>query len=670
MNPDLKSRIENLKQEIEYHNYRYYVLDQPEISDAEYDQLYRDLLQLEKENPALKTPDSPTQRIGAPPLQAFATVEHSVPMLSLDNALNEEEIREFDTRIKRLLPARQAVEYICELKLDGVAVELVYENGLLMNGSTRGDGYIGEDVTQNIKTINTIPLSLKGSRVEGRIEIRGEVIMRHSDFEQLNKQRLDHDETPFANPRNAAAGSLRQLDSRITARRPLVFFPYGVGQISNPAGLITHKDHLERFKAYGFKVNPYIKRCQDIDEVIEQHKAMLELRDTLDYEIDGVVIKVNHLELQSALGVKTKSPRWAIAFKFPAQQKTTQILDINAQVGRTGTLTPVAKLKPVKVGGVVVSRVTLHNQDEIDRKDIRVHDWVLIERAGDVIPKVVQVIKSRRSGNEKKYVLPHRCPVCNSKTIKPEGEVARRCVNLACPAQVKERILHFASKQAMDIDGLGEKLVTQLVNRDLVKTAADLYKLNIDTLKALERMATKSAENIIKAIDQSRNRSLDRLVYALGIRYVGEHVARVLTRHYPDVEALKKATPEKLMAIEEIGPNVAQSVFAFFQNPQNLKTIEDLQAQGLKTRAEQKETAAVLEGKVFVFTGALQQFTRNQARLMVEDAGGRATSAVSQNTDYVVVGENPGSKAKKAEELDIPLLSEQQFLEMINHPDK
>ncbi len=666
MDSRVKAKIEELKKEINYHNYRYYVLDDPEISDAEYDRLYRTLNRLEAENPELITPDSPTRRIGAPPLKSFNTIDHSIPMLSLDNAFNENEIREFDRRIKRLLPEEKIIDYICEFKLDGVAIELVYENGLLISGSTRGDGITGENVTHNTKTLKTIPLALRGENTQGRIEIRGEVIMVHSDFEKLNEKRLKHDEPAFANPRNAAAGSLRQLDSAITAKRPLVFFPYGVGEFSNKADIATQSDYIDKFREFGFKVNPHTVRCHGIDQVIEQHRIALDLREKLDYEIDGLVVKVNRLDLQSTLGIKSKSPRWAIAYKFPPRQETTQILEIVAQVGRTGTLTPVANLKPVKVGGVVVSRVTLHNQDEIDRKDIRINDWVVIERAGDVIPKVVKVVKSRRRGREIEYSLPQKCPVCNSDTFKPEDEVARRCVNLACPAQVKERILHFAAKPAMDIEGLGNKLVYQLVDKHLIETVADLYKLSISQLQKLERMGRKSAENIINAIDNSRQRSLDRLVYALGIRFVGEHVARILTQHYTDLNQLKEVSADELMAIPEIGPNVAKSVVSFFQNLQNLQIIKEFEEQGLNIKAEQTDKSTVLDNKVFVFTGALTSLSRNEARRLVENAGGRATSSVSKNTDYVVIGDNPGSKADKARELGVTIISEEEFLKRVN----
>ncbi|MBD3386909.1 NAD-dependent DNA ligase LigA [candidate division KSB1 bacterium] len=666
MDSRARAKIEELKKEIDYHNYRYYVLDDPEISDAKYDRLYRELTRLEAENPELITPDSPTRRVGASPLESFNTIDHSIPMLSLDNALNENEIREFDQRIKRLLPEEKIIEYICELKLDGIAIELVYENGMLISGSTRGDGITGEDVTRNTKTIKTIPLALRGENTRGRIEIRGEVIMVHSDFEKLNEKRLKHDESPFANPRNAAAGSLRQLDSAITAKRPLMFFPYGVGEFNNKAGIATQSDYINRFKEFGFKVNPHTVVCHGIDKVIEQHLVALDLREKLDYEIDGLVVKINRLDLQSMLGIKSKSPRWAIACKFPPRQETTQILEIVAQVGRTGTLTPVANLKPVKVGGVVVSRVTLHNQDEIDRKDIRINDWVVIERAGDVIPKVVKVIKSRRRGGELEYSLPQKCPVCNSDTFKPEDQVARRCVNLACPAQVKERILHFAAKTAMDIDGMGDKLVDQLVDKHLIETVADLYKLSVSQLQKLERMGRKSAENIIKAIENSRQRSLERLLYALGIRFVGEHVARILTQHYNSLNQLKEVSTDELMAIPEIGPNVAKSVVSFFQNPQNLQIIKELEEQGLNIKTEQTDKSTVLDNKVFVFTGVLKSLRRSEARRLVENAGGRATSSVSKNTDYVVIGDNPGSKADKARELGVTIISEEEFLKRVN----
>jgi DNA ligase (NAD+) len=660
-----KARIDELTRDLNHHNYRYYVMDDPVISDAEYDRLLRELIDLETKHPELKRPDSPTQRVGAKPLDAFGTVIHRLPMLSLENSINEEEIREFDQRIRRALAMKSSPDFVCEPKLDGLAVELVYENGLLQTGSTRGDGNTGEDITQNIKTIHSIPLRLRSEDLSppARIEVRGEVIMTTEDFAILNENRLANDEPPFANPRNAAAGSLRQLDPGITAKRPLLFFPYGIGELSerSPA---TQLELLELFEVFGFKRTPNSTLCHGIGEVITYYQQSLESREDLPYEIDGVVVKVNRLDLQAQLGIRTRTPRWAIAYKFPAKQEITQIEQIVAQVGRTGTLTPVANLKPVNVGGVMVSRATLHNQDEIDRLDARIGDWVVVERAGDVIPKIMQVIKDRRSGDERMYRLPETCPSCGSKTVKPEGEVQRRCINLSCPAQLKERIIHFASKRAMDIDGLGEKMVHQLVDAGLVSDVADLYDLTLEQLVGLERLADKSARNLITALNESRDNPLDRLLYALGIRFVGEHIARVLVRSFPTLHSLEKADKEDLLGIHEIGPQVAESVVSFFSRRENLETLRRLEEHGLSLQAESPETDQRLEGKTIVFTGALQTLSRQEAQQWVEERGGRATSSVSKNTDYVVVGEQPGSKAEKAKTLNIPILSEQDFLHM------
>ena len=666
-----KERIESLRDQINYHNYRYYVLDEPEISDAEYDRLMRELQEIEHRHPELITPDSPTQRVGAPPLEAFETITHTIPMLSLDNAMDEGELREFDDRVKRLLAASKDIEYVAEPKLDGLAVELVYEGGFFVGGSTRGDGATGENITQNLKTINSIPLRLlsKYSSIPERLEVRGEAIMETEAFERLNKQREQDSEPLFANPRNAAAGSLRQLDSKITASRPLDLYCYGVGQVIG----VTFKSHLElmeTLKKLGLKVNPNIERCPNVNTVLQYYTELGERREILPYEIDGVVVKVNDFALQERLGTKTRSPRWAIAYKFKAKQETTQILDIIAQVGRTGTLTPVALMKPVNVGGVEVSRATLHNQDEIDRKDVRIGDWVIIQRAGDVIPEVVKVIESKRTGSEKLYQLPDTCPSCGKPVVRLPGEVAHRCQNLSCPAQVKERIWHFASKRAMDIDGLGGKLVDQLVDKGLVKNVADLYFLTLKQLADLERMAEKSAKNIIDAIEAGKERSLDRIVYSLGIRFVGEHVARVLVNAMGSLELLMKATLDELVEIHEIGPNVAQSVVQFFSQQENRKIIERLQQGGVKIGKAEQKAGDKFAGKTFVFTGALQSFTRSEAQRIVEDLGGRAALSVSKNTDFAVVGESAGSKADKARALGITILSEDEFHNILNENNR
>jgi len=657
-----QKQIEELRQRIQYHNHRYYVLDDPEISDAEYDRLMRELLDLEQRYPQYITADSPTQRVGGAPLESFEPASHTLPMLSLDNALDEEEFRAFDERTRRTLDLTGDVEYVCEPKLDGLAVELVYVDGRLQQGSTRGDGYVGEDVTSNLKTIRTIPLRLLQKKPK-RLEVRGEVILGIKEFEKLNRMRADKGEPLFANPRNAAAGSLRQLDPRITATRPLNIFCYGIGQCEG-LSFTSHWQALELMKQMGLRINPHVSLVSGLEKALEYHRDMLERRETLPYEIDGVVIKVNQAAQQEALGAKTKSPRWAIAYKFPARQETTRILDIQVQVGRTGALTPVAVMEPVRVGGVEVSRATLHNQDEIDRKDIRIGDWVVVQRAGDVIPEVVKVILSKRTSEERAFTLPERCPVCGSKTVRPEGEAARRCINLACPAQVKERIYHFASKGAMDIDGLGEKLVDQLVEKEIVKDVSDLYFLSAKQLAGLERMAAKSANNIIEAIDASRSRPLDRLLFALGIRFVGEHVARVLVTAFGSLEKLMRANEEELMQVHEIGPQVAASVVEFFSSTDNRKIIEHLRKGGVQMAPVKMQTGRQLADKTFVFTGTLVSFSRDEAERLVEQLGGRAASSVSAKTSYVVAGAEAGSKLQKARQLGIPVLTEEEFREM------
>ncbi|MDZ7374833.1 MAG: NAD-dependent DNA ligase LigA [candidate division KSB1 bacterium] len=668
---EAQKRLEELRELIHYHNYRYYVLDSPEIPDAEYDRLFQELLELERQFPDLVTPDSPSQRVGAPPLEEFATVAHTIPMLSLDNAFSTGEMQDFDERCRRLLGVAGPLEYVAEPKLDGLAIELVYENGVFTVGSTRGDGFTGENVTQNLRTVKSIPLRLitRELPAPSRLEVRGEVIMEVEAFRRLNQERQERGEPIFANPRNAAAGSVRQLDPSVTASRPLDMYCYGYGQIVGYS-FATHYEVLEAFRKWGLKVNPHIRLCRGIEEVEEYYHQMAELRESLPYEIDGIVVKVNQLEFQRRLGEKTRSPRWAIAWKFEARQEITQVLDIVAQVGRTGALTPVAILKPVRVSGVVVSRATLHNQDEVDRLDVRIGDWVVVQRAGDVIPEIVSVVTSRRTGEEKPYRLPDRCPVCGGKVIRLEGEVAHRCTNASCPAQLKERIRHFASKRAMDIDGLGEKLIDQLVDKGLVKDVADLYYLRKEDLVRLERMGDKSAQNILDAIEASKERSPDRILFALGIRHVGEHMAQVLMKHFGSFEALKKARYEELLTVPEVGPTVAESVFSFFQQPENLALLDRLARAGVKL--ERVPAAAVgpqpLAGKTFVFTGALASMTREEAEELVQRLGGRAASSVSRKTDYVVVGENPGSKAERARELGVPMITEEEFLRMVGLP--
>jgi len=672
MNKELaKKKIEKLRQEINIHNYRYYALDDPVVSDAEYDRLMRDLETLEKEFPDLTTPDSPTQRVGAPPLDQFEEVRHSLPMLSLANAFEEEEVREFDARVKRFLKTEQDVEYCVELKMDGVAVELVYAEGRFTIGATRGDGFIGENVTQNLKTIRAIPLRLivpPWESAPDRLEVRGEVYLPSKPFEELNRQREKEGEPLFANPRNAAAGSLRQLDSTTTRRRPLDFFCYGIGQLVGHS-FETHWDLLEGLNRWGFKVNPRRSRCRQIGEVVEFYRRIDQIREKLPYEIDGVVIKVNSLRLQETLGTVARSPRWALAFKFKPKQATTKIRNIIVQVGRTGALTPTALMDPVRVGGVEVSRATLHNQDEIDRKDIRIGDTVVIQRAGDVIPEVVQVVLEERTGQERKFRIPDLCPVCGSEVDKPEGEAVARCTGVACPAQLKETIIHFASRQAMNIEGLGEKILDQMVERGLIKDYAELYALSREEILGLERMGPKLAENILAAIEKSRKTTLDRLLYALGIRQVGESLAKLLAREFGSLEELAGTSEERIESIPGVGPQKAGSISKFFQQKSNQRVLQKLRERGLEYPAQQKAPKGKWENKIFVFSGALKTLSRSEAESQVEALGGKAASAVSKKIDYVVAGEDPGSKYEKARALGIKILSEEEFLELLGKRD-
>jgi DNA ligase (NAD+) len=660
----IKKRVEKLREEIEYHNYRYYILDQPEISDAQYDRLMRELQKLEEQYSELRSPNSPTQRVGASPLQEFEIVRHTIPMLSLANAFDETEARDFDKRVKKFLGSSAEVTYVAEPKLDGLAVELVYERGQFVVGSTRGDGVNGENITQNLRTIKTIPLQLmrKEVPVPERLEVRGEVIMQLKKFKELNRKREEIGEPLFANPRNAAAGSIRQLDPKITVERPLEIYCYGVGEVRERT-FKTHWEILQTFPKWGLRTNPNIERCQNIDEVLEYYHRMNEKRETLPYEIDGIVIKVDRIDLQTKLGEIARSPRWAVAFKFQPKQETTKIIDIKPQVGRTGALTPVAWMEPVKVGGVEVSRATLHNQDEIDRLDVRIGDTVLIQRAGDVIPEVVQVITSKRRGTEKKFRMPSKCPVCGAEVMKEEA--IHRCIGLDCPAQLKGRIRHFASKRAMDIDGLGVKLIDQLVDKGLVKDVADIYYINKEELIELERMADKSAQNIIDAIEKSKTKPLSKFLYALGIRHVGETTAEDLARHFPRLDDFFHLTEEDLMEVEGIGPEVAASVHQFFGDKKNKESIERLKKAGVKVIESKVKEKGKLVGKTFLFTGALKVFGRDEARNLVESLGGTTASSVSKNVDYVVVGEDPGSKFDKAKELGIRTLTEEEFKKMI-----
>lgn len=660
--------IKRLRDEVRKHDYQYHVLDSPLVADAEYDELKRRLQELEEEFPQFFAPDSPTQRVGSEPSDAFAETTHRVPLLSLDNAFNDDEVRAFDQRVLRLLEL-ESVEYAVEPKFDGLSIELIYEGGVFVQGSTRGDGRVGEDVTSNVRTIRNIPMKLRTPNDKmppTSLEIRGEVYIDVADFETLNKRRLEAEQPLFANPRNAAAGSLRQLDPQITARRPLKFTAYDAAdpQMFN---VHTQTQLLEALREWGLPVNQDHNTFHSLEQVFSFYQTLKSQRESLPFEIDGLVIKVNEFALRERLGVTSRSPRWALAYKFPAVQASTRINDITVQVGRTGVLTPVAELEPVAIAGVTVRRATLHNQDEIDKKDIRVGDTVLVQRAGDVIPGVVKVLVEKRTGSERRFRLPQRCPVCGSSVVQEEGEVAQRCPNASCAAQVKQRIRHFVSRNAMDIEGLGKKWVERLVDERLLQSVADLYCLDAERLLGLDRLAEKSVENLLRAIGISKTRSLHRLIFALGIRHVGHNLAEILAGHYENLETLGQADEESLAAIEGIGPKVAHSIMIFFQDSHNQNLMRQLQKAGLNphNHITAKKTAK-LSGIRFVFTGTLSKFTRSEAEKMVKRLGGSVTSAVSKKTGYVVLGENPGSKAQKAQDLGVPLLSETEFESLIN----
>ena len=664
-----QEEIERLRELIRYHNRRYYVLDDPEISDAEYDRLFQRLVALEKEYPELVTPGSPTQRVGGEPRTGFKQVKHRLPMLSLENVFSDEDIKDFDSRVRRFLGEEGPFHYTVEPKIDGLAVELVYEKGRLVVASTRGDGYTGEDVTGNAKTILAIPLKLKsmsGERlVPDLLEVRGEIYMEIEAFRALNRERAAQDLPPFANPRNAAAGSIRQLDARITARRPLNMFCYGVGELSG----LTFQTYYELMLAlqdWGLRVNrPHIRVCDTVGDVILYCHRLEEMRTQFAFEIDGAVIKINRLDLQARLGEKSRSPRWATAFKFRAVQETTRIVNIEVQVGRTGALTPVAHLEPVEVGGVVVRRATLHNQDEIIRKDIREGDTVVVQRAGDVIPEVVKAIVSRRTGKEKPYVMPDGCPVCGTKVQRKEGEAISRCPNSACPAQVRASLRHFVSKGAMDTDGLGDKILAQLLEREMIHDEADIYGLTMEDLLKLDKIEQKSATNLLQAIEKSKRTTFARFTYALGIRHVGEHVAQLLASHFLTLENFRKATREDLLSIKGIGEEIADSILSYFEDPSNRELIERLLASGITFEAMARSGSSPIEGKAFVLTGSLGTLKRAEAKNLIVSKGGNVSSAVSRNTDYVVVGTSPGSKLQRARELGVTTIDETALLDLL-----
>jgi DNA ligase (NAD+) len=666
MDPEILNKAESLRQSLHRHNHRYYVLDDPEISDAEYDRMMQELVALETAYPELASPDSPSARVGAGPSDKFETAEHSLPMLSLDNGFDDSDIFDFDRRIKKNLDTDADILYTAEPKMDGLAVELVYEKGRLTTASTRGDGIRGEVITANAKTIRTVPLVLRENKevkIPAYLEVRGEVFMGLECFRRLNAEKLKAGVAPFANPRNAAAGSLRQLDPAVTAKRPLEIFCYGIGRSDISSD--SHWETLEILKKLGFRINPLIRARIGIDSCLEYYRELGNCRQSLPYDIDGVVIKIDKYSWQQELGATTRSPRWAIAYKFEAIRSSTRILSIDVQVGRTGALTPVAIMEPVTVGGVTVSRATLHNEDEIRRKGIRIGDTVLIQRAGDVIPEVVKVIVSARTGQESVFNMPSNCPACAAAIYRDKDEAVLRCNNSNCPAQIKARIRHFASKAAFDIDGLGEKLADQLVEKGLIASYSDIFRLNNVQVQSLERMGAKSAGNLIAAIEKSKKISFSRFIYALGIRHVGENIADILAGRFESIAQLSDAPIELLETIEGIGPEIAESIRHFFEQDENRKTVQLILESGVEIIAKAKQTyASPIQGKVFVLTGTLEGMTRNEAKQIIEDAGGKVSSSVSRNTDYLIAGDDPGSKLERAESLGVQIIDKAEFLAM------
>lgn len=654
--------VEKLREQLNEHNYRYYVLDAPSISDAEYDRIFKELKSLETEHPNLITPDSPTQRVGAEPLKSFAEVTHDVPMLSLDNAFAEEDIDAFDHRIHERLGIHTPIEYCCEPKLDGLAISLRYKDGVLVQAATRGDGTTGEDVTTNIKTIAMLPLRLRGNDVPRILDVRGEVFMSKKGFEQLNEQAQKRDEKIFANPRNAAAGSVRQLNSKITASRPLEIYCYGVGLCEGYKLPSKHSEILQQLAKWGLRVSSLIEVVQGAKGCLQYYNNMAKKRDRLSFEIDGVVYKVNSIAEQEKLGFVTRAPRWAIAHKFPAEEEYTKLEDVEFQVGRTGALTPVARLKPVLVHGVTVSNATLHNMDEIRRKDIRIGDTVIVRRAGDVIPEVVGIVKEKRPQDSRKIVLPTKCPVCHSDIEQIEGEAVARCTGgLFCAAQRKESIKHFAARRALDIEGLGDKLVEQLVDTNLIKTVADIYDLTQTQLENLERMGEKSAQNLLEQIEKSKHTTFARFLYALGIREVGEATAKSLANHYRELAALQHANEESLQSVPDIGPIVAAHIAHFFHEHHNREVIKKLLQAGITWPAVKENKSLPLAGKTVVITGTLSDMSRDEAKDRLEKLGAKIAGSVSSKTSYVVVGADPGSKYTKAKELGVKILEDKQF---------
>ncbi|MFC1847727.1 NAD-dependent DNA ligase LigA [Chloroflexota bacterium] len=667
---EARRRIEKLRELINHHSYRYHVLDSPEISDHEYDRLLRELMGLEDEYPQFITPDSPTQRVGAAPVEAFGVVEHREPMLSLGNVFSYEELVAWHKRVSGLL-GEEGFELVAELKMDGLAVALTYEEGRLVTGATRGDGYRGEDITQNLKTIGSIPLAVKGG-VPRRFEVRGEVYLPREGFKKLNEERADAGQPLFANPRNAAAGSVRQLDSRVTARRPLDIYIYGLGWVEGEIPS-SHWEILEYLKSLGFKVNPGNALLSDIAGVEEYYQRWVNERDHLPYEADGVVIKVNRLDLQDRLGVVGREPRWAVAYKFPAEQATTRLLDIGVNVGRTGTLNPYAVLEPVAVGGVTLRRAALHNEEDIRRKDIRIGDTVIVQRAGEVIPEVVAPVVSLRTGEERVFGMPSHCPVCGTEVVKPEGEAMTYCTNASCPARGYERLKHFVSRGAMDIEGIGEKQAEALLEAGLVKDIGDIYTLKDkrDDLIGMEGMAEKSVSNMLEAIEGSKQRPLQRTVFALGIRHVGAETADILAEYFESMDKLSRASVDDLTAIPAIGPKIAESIVDFFEQESNREIVEKMRKAGVRFEAEEgKKEALPLSGQEFVLTGKLEAFSRNEAEARVKELGGSAGSSVTKKTTFLVTGAEPGSKLDRARELGTGIITEEEFLKLLEEAEK
>ena len=667
---NIQTQIDNLRKTLRQYEYEYHVLDNPTVPDSEYDRLFHQLKALELEHPEFLTSDSPTQRVGAKPLSGFSQISHEIPMLSLDNAFSDEEFNAFVKRIEdRLIVLPKPLTFCCEPKLDGLAVSILYVNGILTQAATRGDGTTGEDITANIRTIRNIPLQLLTDNPPARLEVRGEVFMPHAGFERLNEYALEHGEKTFANPRNAAAGSLRQLDPNITSKRPLVLNAYGIGIAEGVELPSTHYAHLQWLKSIGIPVNPEIRLCNGTNEVLDFYRDIQNKRSSLGYDIDGTVLKINDIALQNELGFISKAPRWAIAYKFPAQEELTVLNDVEFQVGRTGAITPVAKLEPVFVAGVTVSNATLHNGDEIERLNIAIGDTVIIRRAGDVIPQIIGVLHERRPDNAKPIIFPTNCPVCDSQIIRIEGEAVARCTGgLFCAAQRKEALKHFVSRKAMDIDGVGGKLIEQLVDRELIHTPADLFKLDLTTLTRLERMGAKSAENALNSLEKAKSTTLARFIFALGIREVGEATALNLANHFKTLDALKAADLEELQQVPDVGEVVANRIFVFWREAHNVAVVEDLIAQGVHWETVEVKEASenLFKDKTVVLTGTLTQMGRNEAKALLQQLGAKVSGSVSSKTDFVIAGDAAGSKLAKAQELNIPVLTEEEFLEQLN----